>query len=390
MKRIPLPIVFFSTALSIVTLGDSLLYVILPSYYTQIGFVPIQVGILLSVNRWVRLATNHLAEHCFRRYPSDLWVIFAFFTGSLVAVTYGLSNLFVVFLAARILWGTSFSFLRQAGVMTVVTSGAGAHLGERMGYFRGINAGLRTIGVFMGGLCHDVFGFTITLVGLGILSLSGVPLGYFSQRKIKRMPKSPTAESSRQGEIGVICCGFAMGLVGPGMIITTLGLVLKTQVGASLGIGGYSMGVATLTGLILGLRRFIDGAGSPVLGFWADRIGRQHSLRPLFPFNAATLIIISLLKTPVLLVGLIFVFFIVSTALMTLLSAQAGQSGSRSVASYVTATDFGMAIGPLIAWSIAQFSLPTGLIFFSGGSIYGIASIIALKTFAKPVGPGSC
>ena len=60
------------------------------------------------------------------------------------------------------------------------------------------------------------------------------------------------------------------------------------------------------------------------------------------------------------------------------------------MASYVTATDFGMAIGPLIAWGIAQFSLPTGLIFFSGGSIYGIAAIIALRTFAKPIGPGSC
>ena len=390
MKRIPLPVILFSTALSIVTLGDSLIYVILPSYYTQIGFVPIQVGILLSANRWVRLGTNHLAEYCYRRYPSDLWVIFAFFTGSLVAVTYGLSNLFVVFLAARILWGISFSFLRQAGVMTAVTSGSGAHLGERMGYFRGINAGLRTIGVFMGGLCHDVFGFTATLVGLGILSLSGVPLGYLSQRKIKRMPKPPTAESPRQGDIGVICCGFALGLVGPGMIITTLGLVLKTQVGPSLEIGGYSMGVATLTGFILGLRWFIDGVGSPVFGFAADRIGRQRSLRFLFPFNAAALIVLSLLKTPALLVLLIFAFFIGSSALMTLLSAQAGQSGSRSVASYATAMDFGMSIGPLIAWGIAQFSLPMGLIFFSGGSIYGIASIIALKTFAKPVGQGSC
>jgi len=383
MKRIPLPVVLFSTALSIVTLGDSLIYVILPSYYTQIGFVPIQVGILLSANRWVRLGTNHLAEYCFRRYPSDLWVILAFFTGSLVAVIYGLSNLFMVFLAARILWGMSFSFLRQSGVMTVVASGTGVHLGERMGYYRGINAGVRTIGVFMGGLCHDVFGFTVTLVSLGILSLVGVPLGYLSQRKIKQMPKPPTAESPRQGEIGVICCGFALGLVGPGMIITTLGLVLKTQMGPSLGIGGYSIGVATLTGFILGLRWFIDGAGSPVLGFLADRIGRQRSLRFLFPFNAAALIVLSLLKTPALLFFLIFAFFIGSSTLMTLLSAQAGQGGSRSVASYVTATDFGMSVGPLIAWGIAQFSLPTGLIFFSGGSIYGIASIVALKTFAK-------
>lgn len=389
MKRIPLPVVLFSVALSIVTLGDSLIYVILPSYYTQIGFVPIQVGILLSANRWVRLGTNHLAEYCYRRYPSDLWVMLAFFIGSLVAVTYGLSNLFVVFLAARILWGGAFSFLRQAGIMMAVTSGGAARLGERMGYYRGINAGLRTIGVFIGGLCHDTWGFTVTLVSLGILSLVGVPLGYLSQRKIKRLPPPPTAESLRQGEIGVICCGFALGLVGPGMVITTLGLVLKTQMGPSFSIGGYALGVATLTGFILGLRWFIDGAGSPVLGFAADKIGRQRSLRFLFPFNAVALIVLSLLKTPALLVFLIFAFFIGSSAVMTLLSVHAGRRGPHAVASYATAMDFGTSVGPLISWGIIQFSLSTGLIFFIGGSIYCIASIIALKTFSKPIGQGN-
>jgi hypothetical protein len=29
------------------------------------------------VNRWIRLGTNHMAEHCYRRYPSPLWLISA-------------------------------------------------------------------------------------------------------------------------------------------------------------------------------------------------------------------------------------------------------------------------------------------------------------------------
>jgi len=70
MRRPSLPIVYFASALAIVVLGDSLLYAILPSYYSQLGFAPIQVGILLSVNRWIRLSTNYLAEFCFRRYES--------------------------------------------------------------------------------------------------------------------------------------------------------------------------------------------------------------------------------------------------------------------------------------------------------------------------------
>ena len=66
---------------------------------------------------------------------------------------------------------------------------------------------------------------------------------------------------------------------------------------------------------------------------------------------------------------------------MTLLSVQSGEYGSRSVASYATAMDFGMSVGPLVAWSIAQFGLPTSSIFITGGVIYGIGSVIAFYTF---------
>jgi predicted MFS family arabinose efflux permease len=181
MKRPPLSIVCFSTAFSLVIWGDSLIYAILPSYYPHFGLAPIHVGILLSVNRWIRLSTNHLAEYCYRKFPGNQWVLFAFFTGSMVAFMYGIAETFVVFLLARILYGVSFSFLRQAGIMTVVRAGADADLGERMGYFRGINATLRTLGVFIGCLLHDVFGFSAMMMGLGIVSLASIPIGYYSQ-----------------------------------------------------------------------------------------------------------------------------------------------------------------------------------------------------------------
>ena len=71
---------------------------------------------------------------------------------------------------------------------------------------------------------------------------------------------------------------------------------------------------------------------------------------------------------------------------MTILSAQTGQRGPRAVASYATAMDFGMSVGPLISWGIAQFALPTGVIFLVGGVIYTIASVVALKTVARPSG----
>jgi hypothetical protein len=104
MKISPLPLFYISTGLSLVTLGDFLLYAILPSYYPILGLARLQVGILLSANRWIRLATNHMAEYCYRRYSSDLWLLLAFFMGSVVTAMYGIAKIFLILLIARILW----------------------------------------------------------------------------------------------------------------------------------------------------------------------------------------------------------------------------------------------------------------------------------------------
>jgi hypothetical protein len=46
-----------------------------------------------------------------------------------------------------------------------------------MGYYYGIDAIWRTTGVLLGGLSHDIFGFSFTFIVLSILSLIGMPLG---------------------------------------------------------------------------------------------------------------------------------------------------------------------------------------------------------------------
>jgi len=289
--------------------------------------------------------------------------------------------MFIILLGARILWGISYSFIRQAGIMTTVESGSQTHLGERMGYYRGINAMWRTSGVLLGGLSHDVFGFTLTFVGCSILSLAAMPLGALSQKRLKPPKKPPAKDIIRKVDVGIILCGFFLGLVGSGMVMSTLGLILKEQAGDKVVIAGYSIGVVTLTGIILGFRWFLVGIGSPILGAIADRIGRQPSVAFLFPLGAASLFVAGIHLKLIPLIIFVLIFFICGTTLNTLLSAQSGQSGARSLALFVTAMDLGASIGPLIGWSIAQFGLPRNLIFLSGGIFYMVGAIISLKTW---------
>ena len=55
-------VVFIALATAFSLLGDQMLYSVLPTHYAEIGLMPYQVGLILSVNRWVRLITNTLAE----------------------------------------------------------------------------------------------------------------------------------------------------------------------------------------------------------------------------------------------------------------------------------------------------------------------------------------
>ena len=373
-------IVYFATAMSLVNLGDTLLYVILPTYYTHLGLIPFQVGILLSVNRWVRLATNHLVEYGYRRYPSDLWLLGAFFLGSLACTIYGFATAFFLFLLARIGWGIAYSLLRQAGIMHVVSCSAEKALAEQMGYFTGINALWRTSGLFLGGLCHDMLGFAVTFIGLGILSLLSLPLARLSQRSSSMAVRSAGGGKEGKGRRSFVCFGIVMGLVGGGMIFSTLGLILKTNFGDSFSLAGFAVGAATVTGLVMAMRQLFDGLGGPILGAVMDRFGRDRAIGWLFLSGAGLLFLTGLQATILGLVALILMYFICATALYTVLYAQSGQRGSRAVASFATAMDLGMSVGPLIGWGIAQFGLPLSSIFMTCAFFYAVGAAVAFRT----------
>lgn len=377
MNRPKLEIIYFATAMSLVNLGDTLFYVIVPTYYTQLGLMPFQVGILLSVNRWVRLATNYTAEYYYRRYPSDLWLLGAFFLGSITSTVYGIASFFLLFLIARIGWGISYSFLRQAGIMHVVSFSTEGTRAEQMGYFIGINSLWRTGGLFLGALCHDLLGFSRTFVGIGILSLFSLPLIRISQRRSKLRDTKPAEDGGEKRHWIFFCFGAVMGLVGGGMILSTLGLVLKTLFGDSFHFAGFVIGAATLTGFVMAMRHLTDGLVGPVFGAIADRMGRNRAIGRLFLLGAGLLVLLGLQKNMTALIAVIMIYFVCATALYTVLYAQSGQSGSRAVASFATAMDLGMSIGPMIGWGIAQFRLPLSSIFMTSAFFYAVGAAVA-------------
>jgi len=376
MVRPPFQTLSIAAATALSLLGDAVMYSVLPSYYGQIGLSPLQVGILLSINRWGRLTSNHLAERCYRGTSVKVWLVSAYLLGSLLTATYGLFKAFSVLLVARILWGVCFSFIRQAGIMTVVNTSREAHLGEHMGFYRGISSSGWFLGMFFAGLSHDLFGFTPTLIIFSLCSLASAPLGFLSQKATDHVERPSLKINFLKGKLGVMFCGFAVGIVGLGLMMSTLGFLLKEQVGGSMNVFGRTIGVATMTGTVLAIRWILD-AGSPILGAIADRVGRKGSIPMFFAVGGCVLGLAGLPFGPVWMICGVLVFFCCETSLDTIFAAWTGEQGSKFVASYVTAYDLGAAIGPLLGWSIVEFGLSISLIFIAGAIFYISGAFIA-------------
>ena len=374
------PVYLIGAATAFSLLGDQLLYSVLPSYYTELGLEPIQVGIILSANRWIRLVTNRLAEYLCRRLPLMLLITLAFSLGAALTFGYAYLRAFSLILLARVLWGLSWSFIRQIGVMTVVDSAEEGRLGRMMGVYSGLSRTGSVIGNLAGAVGHDLLGFTMTLVIFGLASLLALPLGIASRRSIDhRETAGPPVIVAERASWALLVCGFVVGSVGPGLMMSTLGLLLASEIGREIQVVGVTVGVASLTGLLLAGRWIGELLGAPALGHLSDRMGRRASAILFFTIGGCSLAAGGWLGHPVALIGSVLVLFISGVGTTVALTAEAGSRGPRSVASYATASDFGSAVGPILGWSTFQAIVSSDFILFMGAGLYVVGALVATR-----------
>lgn len=374
------PVYLIGAATAFSLLGDQLLYAVLPSYFTEIGLEPIQVGIILSANRWIRLVTNRLAEQLCRRFPLIVLATMAFTLGASLAFAYAYVRAFALLLLARILWGLCWSFIRQIGVMTVVDSAESDRLGRAMGVYSGLSRTGSVMGNLAGAVGHDLLGFTVTLTIFGLASLLAVPLGIASRRSVRHHEtEGPKEFLWDHASWGLLVCGFVVGSVGSGMIMSTLGLLLKTELGSEIHVAGLVVGVASLTGLLMAGRWVGELLGAPVLGHLSDRIGRRSSAFLFFGLGACVLGVGGWIGRPEALIGAVLAFFVCGVGATVALTAESGSRGPRTVASFATASDFGSAVGPILGWSTQQVVVSADLILLIGAGLYLIGALVATR-----------
>ena len=377
----PKPVVLVAVGAALSLFGDMALYAILPIYYKSLGFSPLHVGILLSANRWIRLLTNHLAGKLSGEIDSSALLLIVLITGSLLAAVYGFVPPFWLFLLCRLIWGFSWSVIRQIGIMTSVTLSEKNSVGRTIGFYKGITQLGSMAGILLAGILFDAGGFSRALFIAAAISLAAAPFGYAGYKMVPVHLKGRSINfkaKKKSLKPSLLIQSMIVGCIGRGVVMSTLGYILVQQVGESITLKGIVIGVATINGVILASKNIINSVLSPLLGSVSDYLGSQKSITLFFFFGAVSMGLSVFTRSLTPLILLIMIFFISDTSLMISLSSIAAKKGPESYASLATGFDFGAAVGPLLSWTLVEIVSTPALSLAAGAILYSAGLVLSL------------
>ncbi|MCY4108143.1 MAG: MFS transporter [Chloroflexi bacterium] len=374
--------------MAISLLGDAMLYAVLPAKAASMGIPIALVGVLLSVNRWVRIATNFGAAGAFARWGARRSMI----AGSSLAIgstlTYGVFPFFAAMLPARLAWGTAFSLLRLGAYNAVLATSTERNRGRVMGMFQSITWLGSMTGALVGGILTESVGFRTTAIAFGLAGFLSLALSSRVGKSLDRLGDSPNrrvdireivALLKWSPEFRVIFVTLVGSLAGTGVVVPTIGLLLFTTYGDNVDVFGMMTGVAAVAGVLVAMRFGTETLFAPVSGFVSDRHGRRFTAIVTGAAMVAGLVILFFSGSLVsIAIGAIIVFSAASGfhVALSAWTADLARGGDWTIvmSGFATFRDAGTALGPLLA-------LPAAAIF-GVHPTYAVAAGLLVIAFA--------
>jgi MFS family permease len=360
-----------ATALSLT--GDATLYAVLPTHPADAGIVLGSVGLILSINRFIRLATNAPAGWLYDRL-ADRRLLFlgALGIGVLSTAIYALSAGLLPLLLGRLLWGLAWSGIWVGGNAIVLQMAPARARGHWVGIYQLWFFLGSALGTFLGGVLTDAVGYRQALwigAGLSAAGMLAVVLApsrqlYDNHDSIALRAGSASERASTTGRAAISpalwTVALAQGvnrLLVAGVLAATLGLVVQQSVGTGLHWGAWQIGAASVTGGLLTARTLVSLVGAPLAGTLSDRLSRHWELLIISLLLGA--LGMGLLAMPgglALLAGTIAGAAAGGSiqALTTTLAGDlsAGRTQGQNLGLLYTAGDLGSAVGPLAAYAL--------------------------------------
>lgn len=191
-------------------IGDSMLYIVLPICFAQAGLSSLwEVGIILSVNRLVRLPLNPMVGWLYRHISDRTGIFIATVLATITTFSYAFADGFAVWLLLRCLWGIAWTLLRLGGFYCILNVSSD----DNRGYFMGLYNGLYRIGslagMLLGGIFADWLGFSVTCMLFGACTAATIVLGFLC------VPRGNSGRPGRNASRGAVFDVAVEGRHGP-------------------------------------------------------------------------------------------------------------------------------------------------------------------------------
>lgn len=321
-------------------LSDGFLYAYLPVKGEELGFTPIMVGVLLSMNRFVRFFTNRFVAFFANKIGVKKIYIIGILLSFVVSITYAFSPIFAFWVVARAIWGLSFSILRFSKLQYVSVC---EKKGTALGWSASIGGTIQIIGYFIGpvlialtfdGMPFLFFAFVLVFF---IPLLFRLPDVQFVQQDIKlfrfQLPNR------------IDIWGFITNFSLDGMLIVGLSRLLKLE--------GDADTLLFYTAFFISIRRAIGIIFSPLVGTLVDRFGLQRAFNVEAWFLLVGMALIMVDLAPA---GLIIIF-IGATANQNItpllrIHTTAKKEQFSGLTRLTSSQDMGSALGALLGLSL--------------------------------------
>ena len=367
-------------------MGDATLYTVLPTHAAETGIALIQVGIILSANRIVRLFLNGPMGLAYDRSRRRRLFISALFVGALSTVLYAATYGFWPLLVGRLLWGLAWSGIWVGGTTIILDVTTDDDRGRWTGLYQTWFFLGAAFGAFAGGLLTDQLGYHAAMwIGAAVTAFGGLIalLTLPETRGVRPEISSSSAPNSSLDwyrNPGLWVVAVLQGInrfVFAGVLAATMALLVQDQMSTT----DLAIGVATLTGMLMAGRTVLSMLSAPLSGNLSDRLGSRWGITTIGMVAGAVSMLLLSRSSPVSMLLGVALGAVAGGGIQALVTAQTGDlveqhQRGRAIGMLHTAGDLGSAAGPLVAYGLLVWIGLSGVFVLCAG-LFAVGAVLA-------------
>lgn len=379
-------VMLMGVGVALALFADLAMYVVLPTHTADAGILLVDVGLMLSANRLIRIFLNGPYGMLIERLPRRPVLLFSQCVGITAALLYVVSGFWPT-LIGRFCWGIAWSGFWLAGNTAVLDVATSTNRGKLVGRFQMWSYAGYTGGALFGGLLTDLIGyhgaFTV-FIGTGLLALL-LWLLFLPETRPQTVSKSDTskAEPVQPVRAPLVPVATAAGIMGLnwliflGIIGATLALIMRERIGDTLTLGLIVIPLTTLTGFVAAGKDLLSLLAAPVSGILSDRLGSRWTIIILALGAGIIALTAVAFSSGLPVVAGLLLGAVITSVLQTQGTALMGDYGGgnrqgRLLGVISTAGDIGAAAGPLLAFFLIEQGWSLQNIFVSAAVLLAL------------------